>query len=68
LVLLLAHGLGFHGSPGFRNLFRRLGGVAPSSLVQDRTERDGQFLNVGLKSRGRDLGPLPPRQTLQALW
>jgi hypothetical protein len=44
-----------------------LGGVAPSALFQDRNERDGQFLDVGLKSRGRNLGPLPPRETLQAL-
>jgi hypothetical protein len=59
----------FLGATLLLRLARRfgIGCVAPSSLVQDRAERMGQFLDVGLKSRGRDLGPLPPRETLQAL-
>jgi hypothetical protein len=71
-AVLACNALDFGGFPHLALLFRSprsfsLGGVAPSSLVQDRTERDRQFLDVGLKSRRRNLGPLPPRETLQAL-
>ena len=45
----------------------RLGRVATPARFQDRNERTGQFLDVGLKSRRRNLDPLPPRQTLQAI-
>jgi hypothetical protein len=70
LVLRDAFGFRLFQRAAFLLRFARrfgLGGVAPPSLVQDRNERTGQFLDVGLKSRDRNLGLLPPRETLQAL-
>jgi hypothetical protein len=63
----LARRLSFGEPSDFFCSRRRFDRVARAALFQYRTERAGQFLDIGLKSRGRNLGPLPPRETLQAL-